>query len=70
MFNLKSKIMNEFEKEEVQKASEKKEANQNPQKLSLRDLLEVQGGLDFDDYMRSCISMQCKSGAVNCESGM
>lgn len=70
MFNLKSKIMNEFEKEEVQNASEKKEVNQNPQKLSLRDLLEVQGGLDFDDYMGSCISMQCKSGAVNCEYGM
>lgn len=60
--------MEKLENDEVQKTSEKQEVNQNPQKLSLRDLLEVQGGLDFDDYMRSCISLQCKSGAVTCET--
>ncbi len=62
--------MNEFEKEEVQKDSEKKEVSQNPQKLSLRDLLEVQGGLDFDDYLRDCDSGQCWIGAVACVSNM
>lgn len=62
--------MEKFENDEVQKTSEKEEVNQNPQKLSLRDLLEVQGGLDFDDYMRDCNTAQCYIGAVGCVSNL
>lgn len=62
--------MEKFENDEVQKTSENEEVNQNPQKLSLRDLLEVQGGLDFDDYMRDCDRGQCYIGAVGCVSNL
>lgn len=62
--------MKEFEENEVQETLKKKEESQSPQKLSLRDLLEVQGGFDFDDYMRDCTEKQCYVGAVACTSNL
>ena len=38
--------------------------------LSIRELLEVQGGLGTDDYLDDCTERQCVSFAtVSCTSG-
>ena len=49
---------------EEKDAIEKVSTYQNEQELSIRELLEVQGGLDMDENMRWCIGVQCKSAAV------
>ena len=62
--------MEDSEEKKAQEALEKQEENQTSRKLSLRDLLEVQGGLDSDDFMRDCTSAQCYVGSVVCVSSM
>lgn len=45
-------------------------SDQESQELDVRELLEVQGGIDSDEDLDSCISRQCSSGAVKyCNSG-
>lgn len=49
---------------------EKTSEFQHEQELSIRELLEVQGGLDMDEFMRDCQDYQCNSAAVvSCETG-
>lgn len=50
------------EKDVIEKASK----HQCEQELSIRELLEIQGGLDMDENARWCIGVQCKSAAVTC----
>lgn len=53
---------------EGKNAVEKISKHQNEQELSIRELLEVQGGLDMEEFMRDCVYYQCKSAAsVSCD---
>ena len=58
------KLKRKEEKDVVEKISK----HQNEQELSIRELLEVQGGLDMEEFMRDCESYQCVSAAsVSCD---
>lgn len=45
-----------------------KENGRSLKKLNIKDLLEVQGGLDSYEFMRDCSSYQCTSYATICHN--
>lgn len=56
-------LVNDFEKDS--------EHSEEKKVLTIRDLLEVQGGLDMEGDMMDCSSGQCHSMAVvTCTSGV